>query len=89
MVRPAEPAWTASRTDTFGGKQITIEGEKYVAGLRDWVKNGDRSIYALSDEEFARRVKPGAAGEMEAEKMAAMNRWRERSAQHGAEQKHS
>jgi hypothetical protein len=67
VVRPAEPAWTASRTDTFGGKQITIEGEKYVAGLRDWVKNGDRSIYALSDEDFALRVKPRSAGEMEAD----------------------
>jgi AcrR family transcriptional regulator len=31
---------------------------------------------------------PGPAGEMEAEKMAAMNRWRERSAPHGTEQKH-
>jgi len=67
VVRPAEPAWAASRTDTFGGKQITIEGEKYVAGLRDWVKNGDRSMFALSDEEFAKRVKPRSAAEMEAD----------------------
>jgi hypothetical protein len=67
VVRPAEPAWAASRTDTFGGKQITIEGDKYVAGLRDWVKNGDRSVFALSDEEFAKRVKPRSAAEMEAD----------------------
>jgi hypothetical protein len=43
------------------------EGAKYVAALRDWVRNGDRSIYALSDEEFARRVKPRSAAEMEAD----------------------
>jgi len=67
VVRPAEPAWAASRVDKFGGKEIAIEGEKYVAGLRDWVKNGDRSVYALSDEEFAKRVKPRSAAEMEAD----------------------
>jgi hypothetical protein len=31
---------------------------------------------------------PGVAGAMEADKMAAMNRWRERSAQHDSERKH-
>jgi len=67
VVRPAEPAWTESRTDNFGGKAIVIEGAQYVAALRDWVKNGDRSVYALSDEEFARRVKPRSAAEMEAD----------------------
>jgi hypothetical protein len=67
VVRPAEPAWAASRIDKFGGKEIAIEGEKYVAGLRDWVKNGDRSVYALSDEEFAQRVKPRTAAQMEAD----------------------
>jgi len=35
--------------------------------LSDWVKNGERSVYALSDEEFARRVKPRSAAEMEAD----------------------
>ncbi len=67
VVRPAEPAWTESRTDTFGGKPLVIEGAQYVAALSDWVKNGDRSVYALSDEEFARRVKPRSAAEMEAD----------------------
>jgi hypothetical protein len=66
-VRPAEPSWTESRTDTFGGKKIVVEGTQYVAGLRDWVKNGDKSVYSLSDEEFARRVKPRSAAEMEAD----------------------
>jgi hypothetical protein len=67
VVRPAEPAWTSSRTDTFGGKPLVVEGEKYVAALTDWVKNGERSEFALSDEEFARRVKPRSAAEMEAD----------------------
>ena len=35
VVRPAEPAWTSSRTDTFGGKPLAIEGEIYIAALRD------------------------------------------------------
>ena len=41
VVRPAEPAWAASRTDVYGGKPLEIEGELYVAALRDWVANGD------------------------------------------------
>ena len=67
VVRPAEPAWTTSTTMKFGDKSIATEGEAYVAALRDWVKNGERSPYALSDEEFARRVKPRSAAEMEAD----------------------
>ena len=67
VVRPAEPAWTTSRTDKFGGKSIAIEGGEYVAALADWVKNGEHSRYALSDDEFARRVKPRSAAEMEAD----------------------
>jgi hypothetical protein len=57
IVRPAEPAWTTSRTDVFGGKPLVIEGDEYVAALRDWVTSGDRSRYVLSDGEFASRVK--------------------------------
>jgi hypothetical protein len=67
VVRPAEPAWTKSRTDTIGGKALVIEGDEYVAALRDWVTNGERSPYVLSDEEFARRVRPRSAAEMEAD----------------------
>ena len=67
VVRPAEPAWTNSRSDKFGGKTITIEGDQYVAALRDWVKNGERSRFVLSDDEFARRVKPRSPEEMEAD----------------------
>jgi hypothetical protein len=67
VVRPAEPAWAATRTDVYGGKPLEIEGEQYVAALRDWVSNGDKSEYVLSDEEFAARVKPRAPNEAEAD----------------------
>jgi hypothetical protein len=67
IVRPAEPAWTTSRTDKFGGKDLVIEGDAYVAALRDWVNKGDKSAYVLSDAEYARRVKPRSANDMEAD----------------------
>jgi tetratricopeptide (TPR) repeat protein len=75
VVRPAEPAWTSTRTDVYGGKPLEIEGELYVAALRDWVANGDRSPYVLSDEEFARRVKPRSAPAMEAEATFKLAVW--------------
>jgi len=75
VVRPAEPAWTSSRTDNFGGKALVIEGAEYVAALRDWVENGERSRYALSDAEFARRVKPRSPTEMEAEASFKLAVW--------------
>jgi hypothetical protein len=75
VVRPAEPSWTSSRTDTFGGKKLEIEGEQYVSALRDWVTNGDQSQYVLSDEEFARRVKPRSPTEMEAEATFKLAVW--------------
>jgi hypothetical protein len=67
IVRPAEPAWTTSRTDKFGGKDLVIEGDAYVAALRDWVSRGEKSPYVLSDAEYARRVKPRSANDMEAD----------------------
>jgi hypothetical protein len=75
VVRPAEPSWTSSRTDMFGGKKLEIEGEQYVSALRDWVTNGDKSQYVLSDEEFARRVKPRSPTEMEAEATFKLAVW--------------
>jgi hypothetical protein len=75
VVRPAEPSWTSSRTDTFGGKKLEIEGEEYVSALRDWVTNGDKSQYVFSDEEFARRVKPRSPTEMEAEATFKLAVW--------------
>ncbi len=58
VVRPAETAYTTKTKMTFGGKSITTEGDVYVAALRDWVEKGDKSAYALSDEEFHKRVQP-------------------------------
>ncbi len=75
IVRPAEPAWTSSRTDTYGGKALEIEGAAYVAALRDWVAHGERSEFVLSDEEYARRVKPRAPNEMEAEASFKLAVW--------------
>lgn len=67
VVRPAEPAWTSDQTMKIGAKSIVTEGQTYLAALRDWVVNGERSSYVLSDEEFARRVKPRSAAEMAAD----------------------
>ena len=67
VVRPAEPAWTSDQTLKVGEKSIVTEGKPYVTALRDWVKNGEKSAYVLSDEEFTRRVKPRSVNEMEAE----------------------
>ncbi len=75
VVRPAEPAWTTNQSMKFGAKSISTEGVTYVAGLRDWVKNGEHSSYALSDEEFARRVKPRSAAEMEADASFKLAVW--------------
>ena len=53
IVRPAEPAWTSTRTDVFGGKPLAIDGQAYVAAPRAWVTYGARSRYALPHAHFA------------------------------------
>lgn len=75
VVRPAEPAWTTNTTLKIGARSITTEGEPYIAALRDWVRQGGRSSYVLSDEEFARRVKPRSEAEMEADASFKMAVW--------------
>ena len=67
VVRPAEPAWTNDQTMKIGQKNIVTEGTAYLTALRDWISNGEKSAYVLSDEEFARRVKPRSKNEMEAD----------------------
>lgn len=67
VVRPAETAYTANQTLKIGAKSIVTEGVAYVNALRDWVQKGEKSVYALSDEEYERRVKPRSTNEMEAE----------------------
>ena len=75
VVRPGEPAWTTSRTSTYGGKALVTEGAAYVAALRDWVTNGEKSAYVLPDDEFMRRVKPRSADHMEAEASFKLAVW--------------
>ncbi len=75
VVRPAEPAWTSDGNTKYGEKFVSKQGESYVAGLRDWVTNGERSRYALSDDEFRKRVKPRSAAEMEADASFKLAVW--------------
>ena len=75
IIRPGEPAWTSTRTDTYGGRRLAIEGEAYVSALRDWVTNGERSEYVVSDEDYQRRVTPRSATEMEAEASFKLGVW--------------
>jgi len=75
VVRPAEPAWNQNRTYTYPDKSIVTEGDVYVGALRDWVANGERSPFFLSDADFARRVKPRSAAEMEGEASFKLAVW--------------
>jgi hypothetical protein len=76
VVRPAEPAWNTDQVMKItAGKSIVTEGQVYIGALRDWVRNSGRSRYALSDEEFASRVKPRSAAEMEADTSFKLAVW--------------
>lgn len=75
VVRPAEPAWNSDQTYNIAGTPIVTEGEAYVAALRDWVLQGERSRYVLSDEEFFRRVRPRSPSEMEADASFKLAVW--------------
>ena len=76
VVRPAEPAWCSDQVMKItADKSIVTEGQVYIDGLRDWILKGDRSSYALSDEEFARRVKPRSGAEMEADASFKLAVW--------------
>lgn len=71
IVRPPEPAFpwhprqldqelldqlpTILREQLDEAGKMKIEPERYVAALRDWAHNGERSRYALSPEEVAAR----------------------------------
>jgi len=74
IVRPPEPAfpWVPRTPDDEllaklpslmveqlrEAQKIRIEPERYVAALRDWVANGDRSPYALAPQEVIERSQP-------------------------------
>lgn len=55
MVRPPEVAYT-SRTRL--GAVVDVPGEEYVKGLRDWVEKGEKSAYALDEDELLARLHP-------------------------------
>lgn len=76
VVRPAEPAWNTDQVMKISPeKNIVTEGRVYTDALRDWVSNGERSRLTLSGEEFARRVKPRSAAEMEADASFKLAVW--------------
>lgn len=66
MVRPAETAAPKNQELKIAGKVIRTQGDEYVAALRDWVAKGPQSEFAMSDEEYHRRVKEPSATEGEA-----------------------
>lgn len=67
IVRPGEVAYSSDKSLTLGGKKLTVEGDIYVAGLRDWVEKGYNSVYALNRDRLTKRLKPRATAEAEAD----------------------
>ena len=55
-------------------RALTVQNERYVHALRDWVANGTRSRYALGPEEVVRRSRPRPIGEAEAAAHFALGR---------------
>lgn len=54
VVRPSEVAYC---TDTFR-KLTGVDSAAYVAAIRDWVKNGASSRFAMTEDEVLRRQRP-------------------------------
>jgi hypothetical protein len=54
IVRPNEVAYV---DDRFRGMH-KVAAAPYLDALRDWAKNGARSLYVLSDAELQKRLKP-------------------------------
>jgi hypothetical protein len=54
IVRPNEAAYVDNRFKLLHG----LDAEPYLKGLRDWVANGERSPFVLSDQEWRERLKP-------------------------------
>ena len=54
IVRPNEVAYVDNRFKAFHN----IEAEPYLDAIRDWAQNGDRSRFALSEQEIRGRIKP-------------------------------
>ena len=54
IVRPNEVAYVDNRYKSMHG----IEAEPYLEAIRDWVENGERSPFALSEKQLKERMQP-------------------------------
>jgi tetratricopeptide (TPR) repeat protein len=54
IVRPNEVAFVDNRYKPLHG----LDAAPYLDGIRDWVKNGEQSPFALGEEELKKRLKP-------------------------------
>jgi hypothetical protein len=54
IVRPNEVAYVDNRYTRLHH----VEAKPYLEGIRDWVKNGPKSSFALSEAELQKRLKP-------------------------------
>lgn len=75
VARPGEPAWATDNKYEFGDKVILTEGTRYVEAVRNWVDNGVKSPYVLSDVEFAKRVQAPSMVAMEADAVFKLAVW--------------
>ena len=75
MVRPLETAYTINRTLALGGKTTQIQGEPYVAALRDWVAKGPASSFAMNPAALTAAQKQRTPGEMEADASFRLALW--------------
>ncbi len=54
IVRPNETAYVDNRYKVFTG----LEASEYIAAIRDWATNGNKSPYVLSEQELRARLAP-------------------------------
>ena len=57
IVRPNEVAFVDDRFKTFSG----LDSEPYLTALKDWVDNGSKSVYAMSEEKLRDKLSAGNA----------------------------
>ena len=59
LDREVPPEATAAERERIElVKALSVDAERYVAALRDWVSRGSRSRFALSPDEVVRRSRP-------------------------------
>lgn len=63
LVRPPEVAYSRS----VSLLQIKVDGDRYVAALRDWAINGEKSPFAMTPAQIAQKVGPRSKDEERAE----------------------